>query len=134
MTDNNNNSDPWSDFHAPGSGDYPDKQFKFDTVGVSIAGTITNVRRAEFDGKAVPELWIMTDDGEMSVLCGQANLMTQLLEHRPLVGDRIAIVYTGQRKAKLGMAKLFDVVVKRADDMEPLNNPTVAAKTAADLL
>jgi hypothetical protein len=125
-------TDPWEGFETPGTGEWPDP-FKFDTIGVSIAGTITNVRKAEFDGKGVPELWIQTDDGERSVLCGQANLMTQLLEHRPLVGDRIAIVYTGQRKAKLGMAKLFDVVVKRGDDAEPVAAPS-APKTAADLL
>lgn len=133
MTDN---SDPWNDFNAPMSGDFPDA-FKFDTVGVSIAGTITNVRKAEFDGKGVPELWIQTDNGERSVLCGQANLMTQLLEHRPLVGDRIAIVYTGQRKAKLGMAKLFDVVVKRYVEGEAVLDDVPAPsapKTAADLL
>ena len=131
MTDNNTNSDPWSGFNAPGSGDFPDA-FKFDTVGVSIAGEIINIRRAEFDGKAIPELWIRTEDGERSVLCGQANLITQLLETRPMVGDRIAIAYTSQRKAKLGMAKIFDLAVKRAGDTTEA--PPPQTKTAADLL
>ena len=135
MTDNNDTtSDPWGTFTAPGSGDYPDRQFKFDTIGVSIAGTITNIRRAEFDGRGVPELWLDTPDGETSVLCGQANLMTQLLDLRPNVGDRIAIVYTGQRKAKLGMAKLFDVSLKRADGSETIATASAPPKTAADLL
>ena len=131
-------SDPWVTFTPPGSGDYPDRQFKFDTIGVSIAGTITNIRRAEFDGRGVPELWLDTPDGETSVLCGQANLMTQLLDLRPNVGDRIAIIYTGQRKAKLGMAKLFDVSLKRADGTyegaAAPPEPQAAPKTAADLL
>jgi hypothetical protein len=126
-------TDPWTDFHAPNTGDFPEA-FKFDTLGASIAGEIVNIRRAEFDGKAIPELWINTEGGERSVLCGQANLITQLLEIRPMVGDRIAIAYTSQRKAKLGMAKLFDVAVKRAGDTtsEPAAAP--AAKSAADLL
>jgi len=135
--DNTTSTDPWSTFTPPGSGDYPDRQFKFDTIGVSIAGTITNIRRAEFDGRGVPELWLDTPDGETSVLCGQANLMTQLLDLRPNVGDRIAIVYTGQRKAKLGMAKLFDVSLKRGHAVEGesvLDDAKPAPKTAADLL
>lgn len=124
-------TDPWSDFHAPNTGDFPDA-FKFDTIGASIAGEITNIRRAEFDGKGIPELWIRTEGGERSVLCGQANLITQLLELRPMVGDRIAIAYVSQRKAKLGMAKLFDVAVKRAGDTTPTEAPK--ATSAADLL
>jgi len=135
------NSDVWDEFHAPNTGDFPDA-FKFDTIGAAIAGTITNIRRAEFDGKAIPELWITLDDGsERSVLCGQANLITQLLDIRPNVGDRIAIKYDSQRKAKLGMAKLFSVALKRADGSESRTEPaaaaqnvTVAPKTAADLL
>jgi hypothetical protein len=142
-------TDPWSNFTPPGGGDYPDRQFKFDTIGVSIAGKITNIRRSEFDKiverdgqkvvtkQVVPELWLDTDDGETSVLCGQANLMTQLLDLRPNVGDRIAIVYTGQRKAKLGMAKLFDVSLKRSDgtvEASEENTGPQAAKSAADLL
>ena len=137
----------WDAFTPPGSGDFPDPH-KFDTMGSAIAGTIINIRRAEFDGKAIPELWITTDDGDRSVLCGQANLMAQLLDLRPNVGDRIAIVYTSQRKAKLGMAKLFDVSLKRADgktfvksDEHGMTIATVSdppevanVKTAADLL
>jgi hypothetical protein len=128
------NSDPWDTFTAPGGGDYPDRQFKFDTIGGSIAGTITNIRRAEFDGRGVPELWLDTDDGETSVLCGQANLMTQLLDLRPSVGDRIAIVYTGQRKAKLGMAKIFEVALTRDEVTGPGPVSQPATKSAADLL
>jgi hypothetical protein len=127
------NSDVWDDFSMPNSGDFPDA-FKFDEIGAAIAGTIINIRRAEFDGRGIPELWITTDDGDRSVLCGQANLMTQLLELRPNVGDRIAILYASTRKAKLGQAKIFDVSLKRADGTttEPAAAP--AGKTAADLL
>jgi len=125
-------TDTWDQFEAPGSGEFPDA-FKFDTIGASIAGDIVNVRKAVFDDKAVPELWIATADGERSVLCGQANLLTQLIELKPMVGDRIAIVYASQRKAKLGMAKLFDVSLKRADGstVDPAPAP---ATSAADLL
>jgi len=125
-------TDTWDEFEMPGSGDFPDA-FKFDTIGASIAGEVTNVRKVVFDDKAVPELWIVTADGERSVLCGQANLLTQLIELRPIVGDRISIVYASQRKAKLGMAKLFDVALKRADG-STVDAVEPTAKTAADLL
>ena len=124
--------DVWSGFNPPGSGDFPEPH-KFEQIGSSIAGEIINIRRAEFDGKAIPELWLTTADGDRSVLCGQANLMTQLLEIRPIIGDRIAIKYESQRKAKLGMAKIFSVAVKRADGstVDPAPAP---ATSAADLL
>jgi hypothetical protein len=125
----------WETFPTPNSGEYPDRQFKFDTVGVSIVGTITNIRKAEFEeGKPVPELWLATDEGETSVLCGQFNLMNQLLELRPMIGDRIAITFTGTAPAKKGTAKKFDVAVARAGEGEPVVAAPSAPKTAADLL
>ena len=86
-----------------------------------------------YEGKTSPDIWIETDDGERSVICSQFNLRNKLIELRPIVGDRIAIVYTSQRKAKLGMAKLFDVSLKRADGstVDPAPAP---ATSAADLL
>lgn len=130
-------TDIWDNFSAPNTGDFPDA-FKFDTIGAAIAGTITNIRRAEFDGKGIPELWLTLEDGsERSVLCGQANLISQLLDLRPNVGDKIAIVFASTRKAKLGMAKIFDVSLRRADGSvtEPAaGQVNVTAKTAADLL
>jgi len=124
--------DVWSGFNPPGSGDFPEPH-KFEQIGSSIAGEIINIRRAEFDGKAIPELWLATADGDRSVLCGQANLMTQLLEIRPIIGDRIAIKYESQRKAKLGMAKIFSVAVKRADG-STVDPAPEKATSAADLL
>jgi len=125
--------DVWSGFNPPGSGDFPEPH-KFEQIGSSIAGEIINIRRAEFDGKAIPELWLTTADGDRSVLCGQANLMTQLLEIRPIIGDRIAIQYVKPEKTSGGYtAKIFDVEVKRADGstVDPAPAP---ATSAADLL
>ena len=137
MSTSGNTNNVWDAFEAPG-GDYPDRRFKFDNVGDNIVGTITNIRKATFETGTVPELWLDTADGETSVLCGQANLMAQLIDLRPGVGDRIAIVFTGTRKAKLGTAKIFDVRLVRADGTTA--EPTTEAETptpatsAADLL
>ena len=124
-------SNVWDEIPPP-NGDFPEK-FTFDKVGTSIAGTITNIRKFTWEGKTSPDLWIQTADGERSVICGQANLLTQLLEIKPMVGDKIAVVYTGERKAKLGNAKVFDVQVKRADG-STVDPAPEKATSAADLL
>lgn len=129
----------WDEFEPPIT-DFP-PAFKWDRLGASIAGTITKIRTAIFDDRKIPELWIETDDGEMSVLCGQANLFTQLLELKPQVGDRIAIKYVSTAKAKLGTAKIFEVAVKYALPGETVSGAHVVpdgepfpSKSAADLL
>jgi hypothetical protein len=123
-------SDPWAEYETPRqAGDYPEP-FKWEPVGVAIVGTITNIRKTNFDGKDVPELYILTDDGERSVLCGQYSLLTQLLEKRPQIGDRIAIKYTAPKPLGGGKtAKVFEVAVGDKSDAAPS-----APKTAADLL
>ena len=125
-------TDVWDDIPAPLT-DFPDK-FSFAAIGDSIVGTITNVRKfTASDGKISPELWIETTDGERSIICGALNLMSQLLELRPMVGDRIAIVFTSEKAAKVGKSRFFDVSLKRADGstVDPAPAP---ATSAADLL
>jgi len=132
----------WDEFDKPTpAGDFP-PSFKFDMMGASIAGTITEIRTfTATDGRRLPDLWIDTDEGPRSVICGPTDLLTQLLDKRPNVGDRIAIVYASQRKAGQFMQKIFDVSLKRADSSESKTEPAAAAqnatvkpKTAADLL
>lgn len=136
----------WDEFNSPTDGEFPDS-FKFDTVGKSIAGTISNLRVTDFGGTAdkSPELWITKDDGEqLSVVATQTRLKQLLAQERPNVGDRIAIVYTGdgeRTKPGFNPPKQFDVVVKRAADStpaaataEPQPVGATAGPAAADLV
>jgi len=127
-------TDVWDSFTASnGGGDYPEP-FRFSTIGASIAGTITNVRPFTYEGKTSPDIWIETDDGERSVICSQFNLRNKLIELRPIVGDRIAIKYTGDEKMGQGKtAKKFDIAVKRADG-STVDPAPEKATSAADLL
>lgn len=139
---------PWNQFK---NGDFPDR-FKFDQPGQSVAGTITNIRVTDFGTGNVedrtPELWISTDAGEVSVLASQARLRVALATERPQIGDRIAIVYTGDGQAKppKSAPKLFDVKVVRgngdtapaaaeaAPAAEPSAQPAAAGPSAQDLI
>jgi hypothetical protein len=122
----------WDEFDTPG--DYPEP-FKFRNRNDTVVGEVYYVRTTDFGGTAakVPEIWVRLDDGtEVGVAASQVNLRRLLCQHRPAVGDRIAIVYTGDAtSAKAGQspAKLFDVVVRRAGDLAAPEAP--AAPPAA---
>lgn len=127
----------WDDFDSPG--DYP-TPFKFRNRNDTVVGEVYYVRTTDFGGTSekVPEIWVRLDDGaEVGVAASQVNLRRLLCLHRPNVGDRIAIVYTGDAtSAKAGQspAKLFDVVVRRAGDTGNTTTavpPAPAAPTAA---
>lgn len=124
----------WDDFDSPG--DYP-QPFKFRNKNDTVVGEVYYVRTTDFGGTAekVPEIWVRLDDGtEVGVAASQVNLRRLLCQHRPAVGDRIAIVYTGDAtSAKAGQspAKLFDVVVRRSGDTTPPATPAPAAAPAA---
>lgn len=134
----------WDEFvPAAGDGEFPDR-FKFDTVGANIAGEIVELRVTDFGGTAdkSPELWVRKDDGTTwSVVATQTRLKQLLAQERPGVGDRIAIVYTGdgeRTKPGFNPPKQFDVVVKRgADQPQTPNAPageTTARPSAAELV
>lgn len=135
----------WDEFasSANGDGEFPDR-FKFDTPGTSIAGEIIELRVTDFGGTAAktPELWVRKDDGTTwSIVATQTRLRTLLAQERPNIGDRIAIVYTGdgeKTKAAFNPPKLFDVVVKRgttpAVPAAPEPATVGAAPSAADLV
>lgn len=134
----------WDEFSGSSDGDFPDR-FKFDTVGASIAGTIRNLRVTDFGGTAEksPELWVEKDDGTtLSVVATQTRLRQLLAQERPNVGDRIAIVYTGdgeRTKPGFNPPKQFDVVVKHGTNgngtpSEPQPAAVAPGVSAADLV
>jgi hypothetical protein len=132
----------WTEFGGvAGSGDYPER-FTFTTPGDQITGTITSVSVATMpDGTRLPAIELRDDNGTAwSVLAGPKALQGLLAAHKPTTGDRIGIVFTGFGEAKPGKspAKLFDIAVKRADDVETdadaATSPAPAAPSAASIL
>ena len=128
----------WTEFQGTSSADYPDR-FKFEAVGDSISGTLTDIKVATMpDGTRIPALNIATDEGTVcSLLASQRGLQALLAEHRPCVGDRLAIVHTGLGDPKPGKspAKLFDLKIKRADATTAAAASMGLTKpTAADLI
>ena len=126
----------WGEFQGS-SGDW--QKFRFEAPGDSIAGEIVELRIATMpDGTRMPALTIKTEDGsEWSLLASQMGLQRALAQHRPATGDTIAIVYTGDGEAKPGKSapKLFDVVVKRGDEVPaPAPAPAAAAPSASSLI
>lgn len=126
----------WEEFD---DGDYPAVQIKFLDPGDKAVGRVDKVRVTDFGGKGerTPELWITQDDGvQVSVAASQVMLRRALAVERPAVGDRIAIVYTGNgtsNKAGQSPPKLFDVKVKRgggADTAQPAVAPVATSPSA----
>jgi hypothetical protein len=120
-------------------------RWKPEKVGDSLAGVVRALRTTTFGGKlaeadAVPELLIQREDGSLvSVAASQVRLRTLLAEARPAPGDRIAVVFTGERPAsQVGFSpvKLFDVVVRRGELAHAATEPgsPSPAVSAADLL
>jgi len=83
---------------------------KFVEVGDEVYGTITAVRPGtDFNGNPCPYLDLVTEDGERTVSCGQANLKAQIVALKPRAGDTIRITFTHEEKAEKGMRKMFTV-------------------------
>jgi hypothetical protein len=126
----------WDEFDTPG--DYP-QPFKFRNKGDRVAGEVYYIRTTDFGGTAdkVPEIWIRADDGtEWGVAASQVNLRRLLCQHRPAVGDRIAIVYSGDAtstKAGFSPAKQFDVALRRKDSpaSAAVSSPVASLPVAA---
>lgn len=138
----------WEEFDQ---GEIPAVRIKFETQGDHVAGVVSNVRITDFGGKGerTPELWIQRDDGtEVSMVASQVMLQRALANARPAVGDRIAVVYTGDgqsSRAGLSPPKLFDVKIVRAQNgmaasiaspaaAQPATVPTETAVTADSLI
>lgn len=118
----------WDDPEVITTGDY----IKFETVGDTITGTITAVRKHTFDdGKVVPQIILDTDAGEKIVTAGQVRLKAALAEKRPGVGDSITITLSDVEKRAGGKTlKHFDVVVGPAPATTPAAAPAAAGLTA----
>lgn len=85
----------------------------WESVGDEIAGDVIDARKGvDFNGRPCPELVIRTDDGEDRIMtCGQANLKAQILEQKPMPGDRIKVAFVRTEKAEKGQKKVFEVKV-----------------------
>jgi hypothetical protein len=123
------NEDFWNDPEMFDSGDY----VKFDVVGDKVEGTITAIKRHQFeDGKVVPSLEIETPDGPKTLTAGQVRLKAALAEKRPGVGDHISITLTQIEKRAGGKTlKHFEVIVGPAPAAAAAPAPAAAAVPAA---
>lgn len=128
----------WDDPELRVGGDF----IKFENVGDSVAGTVTAVRAHKFDdGKVVPQVLLVTDDGEeRTMTAGQVRLKAALAEQRPEVGDHLSVSLIDVEKRAGGKTlKIFNVHVDRdsgqaAPVAAPAAQPKVDAEAAAAAL
>lgn len=116
----------WDDKEMFPSGDF----VKFETIGDTVTGRITALRRHMFDdGKVVPQLELDTPEGPKTLTAGQIRLKAELAEKRPNVGDRITITLQSIEKRPGGKTmKQFHVAVEPA----PQAGGTIADQLKAD--
>lgn len=97
----------------------------FDEVGTEVAGALIEYQDYKNPaGEHYPKLRIQRKDGSVAVvIASQARLLAALCdEHKPAVGDRIRIVYTGESdRAAFGLNKTkeFTVEVIRKGSQSP---------------
>lgn len=117
----------WDDPNLKSNDDY----VKFETVGDTISANVLDVRVHTFDdGKAVPQILVVTDEGdERTITAGQVRLKAALAEQRPEAGDRITITLSDIEKRAGGKTlKHFDVNVARGGTATtPAAAPAAAA-------
>ena len=93
----------------------PSGQFvKWETVGDKVVGDVVALGIGlSLNGDKVPELTVREDGGnDVTVTASQSNLKAEILRLRPVVGDRISIVYAATEKREGGKTlKKFDVKV-----------------------
>src|SRR5699024_6231261 len=116
----------WDDPELRVGGDF----VKFENVGDSIAGTVTAVRAHKFDdGKVVPQVLLVTDDGEeRTMTAGQVRLKAALAEQRPEVGDHLSVSLIDVEKRAGGKTlKTCNVHVDRDGGQQPTPQPAAVA-------
>lgn len=122
----------WDDPEIKAGGDY----IKFDNPGDTVSGTVTAIRAHRFDdGKVVPQVLLVTDDGEEKTMtAGPVRLKAELAEQRPESGDHIKVTFREVEKRAGGKTlKHFDVEVTRAGSTPaPAAAPAQAAPAAVD--
>lgn len=103
----------WDDPEIKAGGEF----VKFENVGDTVSGNVTGIRAHRFDdGKVVPQVLLVTDDGEeRTMTAGQVQLKAKLAEQRPESGDHITVTLSEIEKRAGGKTlKHFDVAVRRA--------------------
>lgn len=97
-----------------------DNYFKFNDIGDSITGVITDIESKTFDGDSSPtaQLYLLVEGEEdpIIVTCGSTNLKSLILNTKPQRGQTITITHNG----KSGRTKLFDVKVAAAAPVEDM--------------
>jgi hypothetical protein len=88
--------------------------YKFDTIGQTLAGVVTDVGMTQFDsGDLAPQI-VLTQDGtgnEVVLTAGQADLKRKLKSANVQRGTHVTITYTGDAPAGKFTAKRFSVEV-----------------------
>jgi hypothetical protein len=104
----------WDDPEIKAGGEF----VKFENVGDAVSGSVTAIRAHRFDdGKVVPQVLLVTDDGEeRTMTAGQVQLKAKLAEQRPEAGDHIKVTLANIEKRAGGKTlKHFDVEVTRGN-------------------
>lgn len=101
----------WDDAEIRTGGEF----IKFDAVGDTVTGTITAIRKHQFDdGKVVPQIFLDVDGEERTLTAGQVRLKAELALQRPEVGDTLTVTLSNVEKRNGGKTlKHFDVLVTR---------------------
>lgn len=102
----------WSEY-APHSA----AMVRWEEPGQQVVGVVQAIRTHVFTPERgpVPLLDIETDDGELvTVAVDKLDLRRQVVDAAPQVGDRIRIRFRDTERRPAGVAKLFDVQVRRA--------------------
>ena len=120
----------WDDPEIKAGGEF----VKFDNIGDSISGQVTAIRAHRFDdGKVVPQVLLVTDDGEeRTMTAGQVQLKAKLAEQRPETGDHIKVTLSNIEKRAGGKTlKHFDVEVARGGTPAAAAAPVAAPAAVA---
>jgi len=101
----------WDDPELKKAAEGPD-YFKFTDVGDTITGTIKEMHKRDFDGRAAVEV---TFDDDRKVTFGQTLMLRELFVLQPEVGDQITATLAQVDKKGAKTLKLFTGEIVRKD-------------------
>lgn len=87
---------------------------QWNSIGDKVAGQLMKVGKQTFnDGDTKPVLYLQGADGkEVTVTASPADMLRQLVEKSPDIGDHIEIVYSGnQNVGKPSPMKTFTITI-----------------------
>ena len=93
----------------------PDSNYvSWEKPGDKVTGTLKHLGIGSGFGREYPELTIITTEGEKILSAAQVNLIRQLQDDPPALGDGITVEFLGEGEARGGNnpAKLFRVTVE----------------------